>query len=281
MWELDPKEGRVPKNWCFWTVVLEKSLESPLDSEMKPVNPKGNQPWIFIERTDAEVEASILWPSDVKSQLIGKDPDAGKDWGQEEKGAKEDEMVGWHHWLSGHEFKQTPGDTEGQTSLAFCCPWGRKELDTTEWPNNTNEGKCHVPLENSREEWLVLFTHEGWGTFHRTREDSILKRPERTQPALGHYKIRKGTYKGAGWQLHWGWCIGWYGLDGGGWKWVAARPQKALNRNLNLKWGIIEGFWLGEAKDPTNSLTKISKSIAESILTPDHKYTKQKDIENQ
>ena len=112
MWELDPKEGWVLKNWCFWTVVLEKTLESPSDSkEIKPVDLKGRQPWIFIGRTDAE--APILWPPDSKSQLIGKDPDAGKDWRQEEKGMKEEEMVGWHNWLNGHEFEQTPGDSEG------------------------------------------------------------------------------------------------------------------------------------------------------------------------
>ena len=114
MWELDHKEGWVPKNWCFRTVVLEKTLESPLDcKEIQPVNPKGNQPCIFIGRTDAEAEALILWPSDSKSWLIGKDPDAGKDWRQEEKGTTEDEMVGWHHRLNGHEFEQAPGDGEG------------------------------------------------------------------------------------------------------------------------------------------------------------------------
>jgi len=119
MWELDNKKGWRPKNWCLQTVVLEKTLESPLDSkEIKPVNPKGNQPWMFI-RTD--VEASILWPPDVKSQLIGKDPDVGKGWRQE-KGMTEDEMVGWHHWLNGHEFEQAPGDGEGQGSLAYCSP---------------------------------------------------------------------------------------------------------------------------------------------------------------
>ena len=123
MWELDHKEGWVPKNWCFLIVVLEKTLESPLDcKEIKPVNPKGNQPWIFIGRTDAE--APILWSPDSKNQLIGKDPDAGKDWRQKEKGAAEDEMVGWHHRLSGHEFEQTLGDSEGQGSLACCSPWG-------------------------------------------------------------------------------------------------------------------------------------------------------------
>ena len=100
MWELDHKGSWVPKAWCFWTVVLEKTLESPLDcKEIQPVNPKGNQPWIFIRRTDAEAEALILWPPDVKNWLIVKDPDAGKDWRQEEKGTTEDEMIGWHHWL--------------------------------------------------------------------------------------------------------------------------------------------------------------------------------------
>ena len=105
MWELDHKQGWVLKNWWFWTVVLEKTLESPLDcKEIKPVNPEGNQPWIFTERTDAEAETLILWPPDVKNWLLGKDPDAGKDWRQKEKGMTEDEMVGWHHWLDGHEF---------------------------------------------------------------------------------------------------------------------------------------------------------------------------------
>ena len=114
MWELDHKQGWALKNWCFWTVGLEKTLESPLDSkEIKPVNPKGNQPWIVIGRTDAEVEASVLWPPDVKCQLIGKAPGARKDWGQEEKGVTEDEMVEQHHWFSGHESGQTPGDSEG------------------------------------------------------------------------------------------------------------------------------------------------------------------------
>ena len=118
--------------------MLEKTLESPLDTrELKPVNPKGNQSWIFIWRTDAEAEAPILWPPDAKNWLIWKDPDAGKDWGQEEKGTKEDEMVGWHHRHKGHGFEQTLGDGEGKGSLACCSPWGRKELDMTEWLNNT------------------------------------------------------------------------------------------------------------------------------------------------
>ena len=104
MWELDYKEGWAPKNWCLRIVVLEKTLESPLDCKIKLVNPEGNQPWIFTGRADAEAEAPILWPPDAKSQLTGKDPDAGKDWGKDENGVTEDEVVGWHHWLNGHEF---------------------------------------------------------------------------------------------------------------------------------------------------------------------------------
>ena len=118
--------------------MLEKTLESPFDSkEIKLVNPKGIQPWIFIGRTDAEAEAPVLWSPDEKSWLIRKNPDAGKDWGQEEKGTTKDEMVGWHHLLNGHEFEQTPGDGDGQGSLVCCSPWGRKELDMTEWLNWT------------------------------------------------------------------------------------------------------------------------------------------------
>ena len=117
MWDLDHKEGRALKNWCFRTVVLEKTLESPLNcKEIKPVHPKGNQPWIFTGRTDPKVEAVILWPLDVKSWLIGKVPDAGKNGRQKEKKAAEDEMVGWHHWLDGHELRQTPGGGEEQES---------------------------------------------------------------------------------------------------------------------------------------------------------------------
>ena len=132
IWELDHKESWVPKNWCFWTVVLEKTLESPLDCKIiQPVHPKGNQSWIFIRRTDAEAKVTILWPPDLKNWLIRKDPDGGKDWGQE-KGKTEGETVRWSHRLSGHEFEQPSGDGEGQGSLACCSPWGHKELDTTE-----------------------------------------------------------------------------------------------------------------------------------------------------
>ena len=123
---------------CFWTVVLEKSLESPLYcKEIKPVNPKGDQSWIFIGRTDAEAETPILWPPDAKNWLIWRDPDAGKDWGWEKEGTTEDEMVGWHHRLNGHEFEQALGVGDGQGSLACCSPWGHKESDRTEQLNWT------------------------------------------------------------------------------------------------------------------------------------------------
>ena len=136
MWELDYKESWALKNWCFWTVVLEKTLESPLDcKEIQPFHPKGDQSWVSIGRTDFEAEIPILWPPDAKSWLLWKDPDAGKDWGQEEKGTTEDEMVGWHHQLDGHVFWWTSGAGDGQGGLACCSSWGHKESDTTEWLN--------------------------------------------------------------------------------------------------------------------------------------------------
>ena len=122
----------MPKNWCFWTVLLEMTLKSPLDSkEIKPVNPEGNKPWTFIGRTDVEAEAPILCPPDAKNWLNGKYPDTGKDWGQEEQGTTEDDMVGWHHWLSGHKFEQALGEGEGQGSLA-CCRLN-KECKNVHW----------------------------------------------------------------------------------------------------------------------------------------------------
>ena len=145
MWELDYKESWVPKNWCFWTVLLEKTLESPLDckespldcKEIQPIHPKGDQLWVFIGRTDVEAETPVLWPPAAKSWLIGKGPDAGKDWGQEEKGTTEDEMVGWHHRLNGQEFGWTLGVVDGQGGLGCCGPWGHKESDRIEQLNWT------------------------------------------------------------------------------------------------------------------------------------------------
>ena len=141
MWELNHKESWALKNWCFWTVVLEKTLESPSDSkEIKPVNPKGNKLWIFIGRTDTEAEVLVLWPHDGKSQLIRKDPDAGKDWRQEEKGTTEDETTHWTltKWtwvlaISGRWWRTG--------SLVCCSPWGCKELNKTEWLNNSNNNR--------------------------------------------------------------------------------------------------------------------------------------------
>jgi len=143
--EFDHKESWAPKNWCFCTVVLEKTLESPLDcKEIQPVNPKGNQSWIFTGRTDAEVP--ILWPPDAKNWLIGKDSDAGIDWRQEEKGTIEDEMAGWHHWLDGHEFEQTLGVGDGQGSLVCCSPWGcRVRHNWATEPNRLNLMKKEKP----------------------------------------------------------------------------------------------------------------------------------------
>ena len=158
MWELDHKEGWAPKNWWFWTVVLEKTLESPLDCKIKPVNPKGNQYWIFIGRTDAE--APILWPPDVKSWLIRKYLDAGKDCRQEEKGTTELEMVEWHHQLNGHEFEQAPGNGKGQGSPACCSPWGRKEPDITEQQQQQSGQRC----------W------EKWMKVAKNKTESILMR---------------------------------------------------------------------------------------------------------
>ena len=137
---LDCEEGWALKNWCFWTLVLEKTPESPLDcKEIQPVHSKGDQPWVFFGRNDAKAETPVLWPPHVKSWLIWKDSDAGRDWGQVEKGMTEDEMAGWHHWLYGCELEWTPGVGDGQGDLVCCDSWGHKELDTTERLNWTEE----------------------------------------------------------------------------------------------------------------------------------------------
>ena len=139
MWELNYKQSWVLKDWCFWTVVLEKTLESPLDcKEIQPVHPKRDQSWVFMGRTDVEAETPILWPPDAKSWLTGKDPDTGKDWRQEEKGMTEDEMVGWHHRLNEHGFGWTPRVGDGQGGLGCCRSWGCKESDMTKWRTELN-----------------------------------------------------------------------------------------------------------------------------------------------
>ena len=133
MWELNCEESWPPKNWCFWTVVLEKPLERPLDcKEIQPVHSKGDQSWVLIGRTGAKAETPRLWPPDSKSWLIGKVSDAGRDWGMEEKGKTEDEMAWWHYWLGVHEFGWTLGVSDAQGGLACCYSWGRRESDTTE-----------------------------------------------------------------------------------------------------------------------------------------------------
>ena len=147
MWELDYKENSALKNCCFWNVLLEKTLESPSEcTKIKPVNPKGNQSWIFIRRTDAEAEALIVRSPGAKNWLIGKDPVAGKDWRQKEKGTTEDEMVGWHHQLNGRVFEPVPGVGNEQRSLAWCSPWSHKKLDMTERLNWTSWWNIHAVL---------------------------------------------------------------------------------------------------------------------------------------
>ena len=168
---LDCKESWAQKNWCFWTVVSEKTFESPLDwKDIQPVHPKGNQSWIFFGRTDAEAKAPVFWPSDAKSWVIGKHPHAGKDWRQEEKGITEDEMVGWHHQLHGHECEQAPGVGDEQGSLACCSPWGHRVLRhnwATElnWKNKRSRGR-------QRMRWLDSITNSMNMISEQTPEDS-------------------------------------------------------------------------------------------------------------
>ena len=160
MWELDCEESWTLENLCFWTVVLEKTLESPLDcKEIRPVHSEGDQPWDFFGRNDAKAETPVLWPPHAKSWLIAKGSDAGRDWGQEEKGMTEDEMAGWHHWLDGHESEWTPGVGDGQGGLACCDSWGRKELDTTErlnWTELIPSSCTNKRKEMSESRWISL-----------------------------------------------------------------------------------------------------------------------------
>ena len=155
MWELDYKESWVPKNWCFWTVVLEKTLESPLDcKEIQPVHPKGNQSWIFIGRIDVEAEAPILWPPDAKSWLIRKDPLAGKNWRWKEKGTTEDKIIGWHHQLNGHQFEQVLVVGDGQGGLV-CCSTGYRRVGH-DWETELNWPAAEVYYCNLLSYWLRM-----------------------------------------------------------------------------------------------------------------------------
>ena len=187
MWHLDYKESWALKSWCFWNVVLEKTLESPLDcKEIQPVHPKGDQSWVLIGRTDVEAETPVLWPPDVKSWVTGKDPDSGKDWGQEEKGMTEDEMVGWPHQLDGHGFGWTPGVGDGQGGLVCCGSWGHKESWTElvaqlvkntpamqetwgwslGWEDPLERGKA---TQSSILAWRTLWTYSTWVKKTRTQ----------------------------------------------------------------------------------------------------------------
>ena len=163
MWELNCEESWAPKNWCFWTVVLEKTFESPLDcKEIQPVYSEGDQPWDFFGGNDAKAETPVLWPPHAKSWLTGKDSDAGRDWRQEEKGRTEDEIAGWHHWLDGRESEWTLGVGDGQGGLACCDSWGHKESDMTEWLNWTElmqESVCKI-FNISKFTWLSLHTSQ-------------------------------------------------------------------------------------------------------------------------
>ena len=157
MWELDCEESWAPKNWCFWTVVLEKTLESPLDCrEVQLVHSEGDRSWVFFGRNDAKAEAPVLWPPHAKSWLIGKHHDAGRDWEQEEKGTTEDEMAGWHHRLDGHEFVWTPGVGDGQGGLACCNAWGHKKSDMTEWLDWTELSQEVTSQQKPNQPSLIL-----------------------------------------------------------------------------------------------------------------------------
>ena len=181
MWELDCEESWAPKNWCFWTVVLEKTLESPLDcKKIQLVHSEGDQPWDFFGRNDAKAEAPVLRTPHAKSWVIGKDSNAERDWGQDEKGMTEDEMAEWHHWLDGREFGWTLGVGDGQGGLACCDSWGRKESDTTERLNWTElillvQNTCHnyikltylpahkLPLSSKiYSQWLSVHSLQLW-----------------------------------------------------------------------------------------------------------------------
>ena len=186
-WTIKKAEHRI----CFWTVVLEKTLESPLDcKEIQPVHPKGDQSWVFIGRTDAKAETPILWPPHAKSWVIGKDPDAGRDWGQEEKGTTEDEMSGWYHRLDGHGFGWTPGAGDGQGGLACCGSWGHKELDMTEQLNWTDR---RISFLFSR---IELIVNDQQFTERREEEKPLLQKHQGRVSKSGRARCPWGSHSG-------------------------------------------------------------------------------------
>ena len=200
------KASWAPKNWCFWTVVLEKTFESPLDcKEIQPVHPKGDQSWVFIGRTAAEAETPILWPPDVKDWLIGKDPDTGKDWGQEEKGTTEDEMVEWHHWLNGHEFEQAPWVGDGQGGLA-CCSMGLQRVRHDWWTElNWADSpiSCHS-LVSSQGCWPCRLQFPGliihWSLFSlASGKVGGKKKPQHFSPSLSALAVSLPTAASSPW----------------------------------------------------------------------------------
>ena len=172
-------------NWCFWTVVLEKTLESPLDcKEIQPVHPKGDQSWVFFGRNDAKAETLVLWPPHGKSWLIGKDSDAGKDWGQEEEGKTEDEMAGWHHRCDGREFEWTPGDGDGQGGLVCCDSWSHKEWDMTERLN-------WRPYLQIQSHWGLGLQHKDSGSTQYLGRCLIRKNIKQSLPTPKYLKDEK------------------------------------------------------------------------------------------
>ena len=208
------KESWAQKDWCFWTVVLEKTLEGPLGcKEIRSVCPKGDQCWMFIVRTDVEAETPILWPPHVKSWLIWKDPDVGKDWRQEKKGATEDEMVGWHHWLSVHEFEQALGDGDGQGGLACCSSWDHKELDMTKWLNWTElimmkisvqilleqTTYCHLHFKFEIEQRILCKTASQVSCRSKTKDYTI---PKPVLFLITKMSWHSGREEGLAWKIH-------------------------------------------------------------------------------
>ena len=189
MWELNCEEIWAPKNWCFWTVVLERTLESPLDcKKIQPVHSEGDQPWDYFGRNDAKAQTPVLWLPHVKSWLIGNDSDAGRDWGHEEKGMTEDEMAGWHHWLNGCESEWTLGVDDGQGALACCDSWGHKESDTTERLN-----------------WTTIWLSNSTPQYISKRAENI--GPHRNYHVNVHSSIIHNSQKSRNNQMSINWCI--------------------------------------------------------------------------